>query len=409
MAQTIQRIEKEFVLKYLVDNKISIDIRLLTQHFTGVLSSFNSDNLFVTLHDNSDMGNVSKNHAVNVFFHFQKIPITFKSSYVSSEDKIHIFSSPVIMYKDLTRVHERIEADDRISLSIIIEGLKMNIDFPTSASYFDPELLTREHNFADRKMSDLKMGDLIKNFRAHFASFSSTARINIFRNRKFANIIEQLIAISGKVIALPLSDLKQFTEMEQKIPFLKAHDTKWVAIEIGEDYAKLNKDFQNHITTMGRRMYRHELYVPILYYEYVVGYVYLMRRETEGFSKKQVELSYQFCRLLAYSMQTKGYFKKKLVREKITNCELIDISASGLAFSYPQNVPTPPPQLYSELDLILEIDNNPIPIKGRIVRKFNYVNRIYFGIQFVDLSDIVKDRISRELYGDNYDSEVEIR
>ncbi|MGI9255748.1 MAG: PilZ domain-containing protein, partial [Salinispira sp.] len=113
--------------------------------------------------------------------------------------------------------------------------------------------------------------------------------------------------------------------------------------------------------------------------------------------------------ILAYSMQTKGYFKKQLVREKITNCELIDISASGLAFSYPQSVPTPPPQLYSEFDLILEIDNNPIPLKGRIVRKFNDVNHIYFGIQFVDLSDIVKDRISRELYGDNYDSEVEIR
>lgn len=115
---------------------------------------------------------------------------------------------------------------------------------------------------------------------------------------------------------------------------------------------------------------------------------------------------HQFSRLMAYSLKSNGYFKKKLLQEKITDCEIVDLSASGLLFSYPHDAV--PFELYQEVDLVLDTGKQTLSLSGTIVRKFKDAKHIYLGVQFLNLPAPTQDQLSIELYGDAYDTEIEI-
>src|SRR5690606_37088220 len=101
--------------------------------------------------------------------------------------------------------------------------------------------------------------------------------------RKHANILERLISTSGKILILPLDQLRAFTnENPKQRAFLNTHeDLIRIFREIGMDPMAGMNTIQVFSQKRRASGIWHELYCPVLYKEYVVGYLQLIRSEAQ--------------------------------------------------------------------------------------------------------------------------------
>jgi hypothetical protein len=145
-----------------------------------------------------------------------------------------------------------------------------------------------------------------------------------------------------------------------------------------------------------------ELYCPVLYHQYVVGYLYLMKGggDVTEFPPKALEFTVTIARILAYALQVNGYFREQSRKVEYDEAELIDISGSGVLFSYPKEGPTI--SLYADIDLQIYIENRKINARGRVMRKFRDSQHTYFGVQFTEINAEDMSALFDRLYGEEY-------
>jgi hypothetical protein len=145
----------------------------------------------------------------------------------------------------------------------------------------------------------------------------------------------------------------------------------------------------------------HELYSPILYHNYVVGYLYLVSFKDGGqkFSQKIIDFVFQFGRLLVHSLKVNGYFKGEPVKERVDTAEVIDISASGIQFALPLQHFDSVLLLFNDLDFELIMGEREMKISGRIMRKYNDSGRLYICVMFLDIKEEDRLFLMDALYG----------
>jgi hypothetical protein len=82
-----------------------------------------------------------------------------------------------------------------------------------------------------------------------------------------------------------------------------------------------------------------DAWVPVLFQEYVIGYIHIWINK-EGklpFDYSVIDTLYQFAKVLAYSLKMNGYFENGKMKNEPFDGKVIDISASGLLFTYPHS------------------------------------------------------------------------
>jgi hypothetical protein len=55
----------------------------------------------------------------------------------------------------------------------------------------------------------------------------------------------------------------------------------------------------------------------------------------------------------------------------------------------------------------LHLDNQTIPLRGRVMRKYRDPGRTYMGVQFSGLSEETRATLFRRLYGPGYDGSAD--
>jgi hypothetical protein len=127
--------------------------------------------------------------------------------------------------------------------------------------------------------------------------------------------------------------------------------------------------------------------VPILFQEYVVGYIHLWI-SNEGmmpFDYAVIDSMFQFSKILAYSLKLNGYFESGKLKNDPFEGKIIDISASGLLFTYPNSTFANTLMPDSELTIRLKTDRRTINAKAKIVRRYKDNIQGYFGCCFLDM------------------------
>ncbi|MFW5728540.1 MAG: PilZ domain-containing protein, partial [Spirochaetota bacterium] len=139
----------------------------------------------------------------------------------------------------------------------------------------------------------------------------------------------------------------------------------------------------------------------------VVGYLYLIRDDTGAptFSEDAVNFVINFSRVLVYSLKVNGYFKKDERESEYSDSELINISGSGVLFSYPTDGPEL--RLYAPVDLRIKLDDRVIPAKGRVMRKYKDAGHLYLGVQFLDIETSDMELLFDRIYGETYRGEAD--
>ena len=155
-----------------------------------------------------------------------------------------------------------------------------------------------------------------------------------------------------------------------------------------------------------RRLW-HELYCPVLYRQYVVGYMYLLRSDDdqERFDPGVFDFVLQFGRILSYALKVNGYFRAEPRVDEFGAAELIDISGSGVLFGCPPDGPDV--LLYTDLDLKITFGDESIGARGRVMRKYNDSGRVYIAIQFIELDPDDMEKLLLHIYGTIYRGDVD--
>jgi hypothetical protein len=402
MSRQIGRIEKEFILKNAIDKHLPIEVHHETHRYGYVPVSMTEEQL--VLHPAGESGlSAGPNEPVSAFLRFRGQVITFKTKVLDSGSEGLVLRQPEQIYRDLSRGFERILYPEGISVNFMVQGTRVELNYPASESYEPVE----EPSF-DPGFDVTQISELLKTFREKAEQHASDNKIVMFRERKPKSFQERVISHSGKILILPFPE-SEFANLprDAKGRVLTQDEAIEVEKRAGGEVFTVLDTIKQIVRNLNEREIWEELYCPVLYQEYVVGYLYLIKsgRDVTRFDASAIEFVLQLSRILAYALKANGYFREKPIKEEYDDAQLIDISGSGVLFSYP--VDGPALSLYEDIELRIQLEQEEVPATGRIMRKYRDSGRMYFGVQFIDIDTEGMDHLFDRLYGTQYRGEID--
>ncbi len=400
MAHEIKRIEKEFILKNVLEQRAPLELHVGPERLQAVLEKMNEERIWIRLVHDIFPPDIS---SVTVFFRFRNNPMTFTSRVIECTDEIAEVAQPAELFRDLSRSFERIKAPRDVSVSFLFKGKQVRLDYPDSDQY-EPA----DDPGVDPGFDASKISDLLRAFRERAQTFATENKIVMFRERRPQSFQERLVARSGKILVLPFYGAEsQIRSAQVRERLLTQDEIISIKADEGEDMFSVLEQIGKIVESNRARRLWHELYCPVLYRQYVVGYLYLMRSDAdqERFESGVFDFVLQFGRVLAYSLKVNGYFKAEPQIDEFGAAELIDISGSGVLFGCPPDGPDV--LLYTDLDLKISLGDRSIGARGRVMRKYHDSGRVYIAIQFIELDPDDMEKLFRHIYGAEYRGDVD--
>ncbi len=382
MGTTIGRIEQEFILNNLVEKNISLELQVRKVYLEGVLLSVSEKELVFSSKDNH-ISSLKAGETVTFFFSFYSSTMTFEAKIVKEGNPLILIPAGGI-YKNLKRKYVRVDPAGDVHLTFTLKNAKIILDFPQTQEYesFDSSLFSEEFDFAD-------IQTLVTDFKKKAALFASENSIVMFRSNKPETFEEKIITETGKCLYLPDTAGGKLPEKKSKLSSVIITSELFLNRD-GTERVYLGKNLRQ-VDSAIREKYREginsEIYCPIVYHEYVVGYIHLANKKNRlvVFTEKDVTFCKEFSRILAYVLDSQGYFAEKKEQESLFNPEIIDISASGLLFTHSEKKLSELLGLYGDVQLTLKVGPRKLQILSRVMRKYTYKNQFFYGIQFLEI------------------------
>mgnify|MGYP006273636233 FL=1 len=397
MAVEVHRIEKEFIFRSYLDSGDPIEVQWPSFRANATIIDYTDQDVTLEL-AREPKSSLAEGGRVNAYFSFRDQPMTFTSNAVNQNGTHLKLLQPTEIYRDLNRDFERIFPPQGLTLSITIDGQELTMQFPDSELYEPVEEPTVATNF-----DAAKIGELLKTFRERADEFASENKIIMFRERTPQTRPEHLISRSGKILTLPLWELGPDEPQAVRQRILTKERVRALAQAYGDDADEVEADLDAVYEESRKNHIRHEMYCPILYHQYVVGYMYLIRTDEDpgGFDAQAVEFALQFGRILSYSLKVNGYFVQKEHHDRIVDAEVIDISGSGVLVAIPKEKVAP--VIFTTLELKITFDQGDekkeIDASGVVARRFTDQDRVYIGVHFTRMDHVDKTDLIELLYG----------
>jgi hypothetical protein len=396
MSSTLSRIEREFVLRSLQDTEHLVTLETGTVKLRCYLLEYTGDSLTLECATGgADRLRPDTDVALQFFFRNARMRSELRVKSISG--KRIVTTIPREITKDRSRLHERVKAAADWRITCLLEGERVELGFPKAET---------EHHGAPLELSSRfdasTVADLLKAFREKIQHQSSETRIVMFRERKPSGLEETMIARSGLMLYIP-STTEGYPEL-QLFPDKRILTREMIQRALDANRARHDGPFETVDELLMAKKTRgilSEVYCPIRYKEYVVGYVYLMSARGTGkvIGPQVVSFLTRFSQILAYALKQNGYFKTERVAEPFTGARLIDISASGLLCAVDQRL-AKRFNLFSRIGIVLSINARDIRLEADIVREFADEKLSFFGLQFVDVKPETRETLQELIYGD---------
>ena len=214
---------------------------------------------------------------------------------------------PENLIKNLERKYERVVPPANVAIHFISKGQKIMLDFPRSEEY-NPA----QKPAAIDEIENTSLQGLISDFRKKVGEIVSSETIKMFRGKMPENFEERSISRFGKMLYIPQTESYKF-ELD-RVGDIEVIDQSKIKAQLhDEGTLKKNLDLKIESIIAEKRSEDifSELFCPILYREYVPGYIRLTNNyeKRRAISEALVEYVDQFSKILAYSLKIHGYFK----------------------------------------------------------------------------------------------------
>ncbi len=382
MGTSIGRIEQEFILSNLVDQSIPVELQIRKVYVKGVMLSVEDKQLVFSSSD-SNITSMKAGDTGIFFFSFYSSTMTFSAKIIKEGNPLELYMTGDI-YKNLKRKYVRVKPDGDISLTFIMQNAKVILDFPKTQEYesFDSEVFS-----ANFELSDIQ--SLITEFKEKASKISSENKIVMFRSRTPESFEEQLITETGKCLFLSDTAAGKLPDKKSNVSKLSI-TSQFFLNRDGTEKTFLGKTLRQ-VDMDIREKYEQginaEIWCPIVYHEYVIGYVYLVNKKNRlvSFTEEDLSFSKDFCRVLAYVLDQQGYFEGQKKENNVFEPEIIDISAAGLLFTHSEKKLSELLGLYGDVKLSLKVGQRKLQILSRVMRKYEYKEQFFYGIQFLEI------------------------
>jgi hypothetical protein len=382
MATPIKRIEKDFLLKVLYDEQIPVMYLRDRSEYILILDKpakselvFRADRPITKLKIRSKL---------DLMFDYRGQVIIFSVEVNSVKDNIIVADAPDSLYKNLDRSYSRVNTPADLQVQFTFLGDRYSLSFPKVTEYEPGELGEISGDIDPRNLSGLidQMADWIK-------KYANGYKLVIFKDVKPSTTEERIVAETGKTLFLP-STLANFpqTDPYPKKRLITEDMFKRYLETTGVDLAYVDDAAARFIKSKFDSGIFSDAWIPVLFQEYVVGYIHIWINK-EGklpFDYAVIDTLYQFSKVLAHSLKTNGYFEKGKMHNEPFEGKVIDISASGLLFTYPHSALSTALLPDSELAVKLVSARRTIRTNARIVRRYKDNSLGYFGCRFLDMA-----------------------
>ena len=404
MGTEVGRIEKEFVFKSLVDDAIPCDLHGSRKEARCRFAGVSDDELELAPVEGKLEG-FEPGEEVRIFFYLKNNYHTFASHIRSVTPAAVTVDHPPGVYKNLQRKFERVKLGGAMDVSFSLHGTKVELNFPKSDRFSPIEPPEESATFDPKRIQQV-----VKTFRIRMETLATDNKIMMLRDKMPRTWEEKMIVRLGKTLWIPSTE----EDFPVRDPFPDGRViTKGELIKLEEEAG-----VQPYVITsrLGNILYEKtkkdivsELWCPVLYNEYVVGYVRVWNTAArrERISRETMEYVQEFAKVLCYSLVTNGYFKVEKSGERRYEAPIIDMSASGLLFAHTSTDLVRDLLVHTDLELTVRFDARTMPIGARIMRKFKDAENTYFGVLFLRIEQEDFQYLFRFLYGKAFDPSLE--
>jgi hypothetical protein len=318
-----------------------------------------------------------------------------------------VVQQPPGVYKNLQRKYERVKLQGSIDVSFSLHGTKVELNFPKSDRFSPVEPPEEDVTFDPRRIQEV-----VKTFRAKMETLTTDNKIVMLRDRMPRSWEEKTIVRLGKSLWIP-STAEDFPSRDPFPDERVITKSELIALEeaAGSAAYVVTSKLGNILYEKTKKEIVSDLWCPVLYNEYVVGYIHVWNTAArrERISRDLIEFVQQFAKVLCYSLVTNGYFKVENSTERRYEAPIIDLSASGLLFAHTSAELVKELLVHTDLDLTMRLDTRTMPVGSRIMRKFRDAESTYFGVLFLKLEQEDFQFLFHFLYGKEFDPSLEGR
>ncbi|MFZ5367065.1 MAG: PilZ domain-containing protein [Spirochaetota bacterium] len=381
MATPIKRIEKDFLLKVLFDEQIPVMVLYNKSEYTVFVEKPPKQELY--LRANKSISGLKVGQKLSFVFDYRGQIITFTAKVISVKEELITAEAPEFLYKNLDRSFSRVPTPADLVVRLTFHGDRYNLNFPKIQEYEQEDINIMLDHFDPK---DIKQ--LVNQLSQWAQDNSSGYKLVMFKDNKPALLEEKIIAESGKALFIPSTqtDLPQIDPYPKK-KIITEDIIKRFLESSGVDKLYVEDALARFIKAKRDAGIYSDAWVPILFQEYVIGYIHLWIEEENKppFDFSILDTLYQFAKVLAFSLKIHGYFDNGKVKKESFQGRVVDISASGMLFAYPHSPLSASLLVDSELDVELITPKRTIKTGVKIVRRYNDASMGYFGCRFITI------------------------
>jgi len=399
MAKLVTFIEKEFLLTQVMKTGSRVVVYGSGKSLDGKLKSFDKETLILSAKPAS--ASVFKAwDEISVFLSYQSQRVTFPGKIKKIIGGELVILLPEKLIKAPQRKAVRVAPPKDLRLEFFMQNEKIRIDCPESSEYSELEMPALSIGF-----DTASINGLLQSFKELTSTMYSRSGIVMFnKGRKPESMEERLIADIGRTLLVP--------SMQSSLPVVDPYpDGRIVTQSMAEAFEGPSVFLEGSALERNRaekivQGVMSELYCPVLYYQYVVGYIYLMNDDQRKtcLDYRAVDFAWEFARILAHSLKSNNYFKlDENFKPDPYKPQVVDLSAGGCLLLMPKSVFKVKLKLGSVLDIAVSRadSDTAVEFKGRVARRFDDKENEYYGVSFLNAEQDVFVELSKTLYADD--------
>ncbi|MCL2764574.1 MAG: PilZ domain-containing protein [Treponema sp.] len=401
MATPVGRIEKEFLFKALYEEKLPVMlVRDRTEYILTLSQPAGHELVF---YPDRPLGKLKNNSKLVLLFDYRGQVIDFNTEIISQKDDLLYCKAPDTLYKNLDRNYLRVDTPSDLKILFTFRGDRYNLTFPKISEY---ESIMSEDLV--RTLDPRNLTGLIKQIASMLNNFADGYRIVNFKDKKPETTEERIVSETGKTLFIPSTvGFLPKTDPYPKKRIITEDLFKRYLESTGVGASYLDDNCARFLKNKFNDGIFSDAWVPILFHEYVIGYIHIWidKQGRLPFDFSVLDNVYQYAKVLAFSLKENGYFEHGKVQNQPFEGRVLDISASGLLFSYPLgNTLLSTLLVDAELTVTIEAPNRSVHVVARIVRRFKDKSASYFGCRFLNMAPEDMRFLFEHLYGRQLDT-----
>ncbi len=383
MVQSVSLIEKEFLLKTVCQNALPVHFHGLSTSATGHIEGSDRETMTVSLVDPVDDGHFALFEHVTGYFDCHGTTYAFDTTVRTLKKREMSIDLPTKLLRSLQRTYVRVRKprDVRVRFHLANEDIKL--DYPICQEY-----VSVDQARGSESLSAKGIQELILRFKESVAPKSSENTIVMFRTRSPEQYEETLISKTGRVLFVPSTT----SGLPKNDPYAEGRIITEKIEEQYEDpdYFVTGSRFERLLAEKNARGVTSEIWCPIVYYQYVVGYIYLANRGPDAlsFDINMVDYLWDFSRVLAFSLKQSGYFQCEVQGSRAVGhrAEILDMSPGGMLISIPRDEIRTPIKEGSVFSVQISLGGKSVDCAAKVLRRFADEDTVSYGTTFIDLS-----------------------